>query len=148
MITMTIHRKIFKVKTVGSRAEGNLRPAWDMVTIMPGISSVIHEYNEAEGWCICECWGCDNSKIRNVARNMADLNSLASNEHVISVESSHALSPTILASISLSGGASPESVDREKKELVWKGKTIKYLRIEKNVRTDGKEEELFILDEG
>lgn len=146
---MTIFRKIYKVATVGSRAEGNLRPAWadDMPDIMPGVSFVVHEYNEAEGWCICECWVSDHP-VRGVARNMSDLESLATEPCVIEILSAHPSSPPTLAVLSLSGGHSPESVDLEKKTLVFKGKTMSFKRVEKNRRTDGQEEDLYILDEG
>lgn len=146
---MTIFRKIYKVATVGSRAEGNLRPAWadEMPDIMPGVSFVVHEYNEGEGWCICECWVSDHP-IRNHQRNMSDLETLATEPCVIEVLPSHSSSPPILGILSLSGGGSPESVDLEKKTLVFKGKTMSFKRVEKNRRTDGQEEDLYILDEG
>ena len=146
---MTIFRKIYKVATVGSRAEGNLRPAWadEMPDIMPGVSFVVHEYNEDEGWCICECWVSDHP-IRVVARNMSDLEALASHESVIEVLTDHPLSPEVLGILSLSGGHSPESVDLKKKTLVFKGKTMSFKRVEKHRTTAGIEEALYILDEG
>ncbi len=146
---MTIFRKIYKVKTVGSKQEGNLRPEWsdEISSLMPGISYVVHEYNEAEDWCICECWVSDHP-IRNHQRNMSDLETLATEPCVIEVLPSHSSSPPILGILSLSGGGSPESVDLEKKTLVFKGKTMSFKRVEKNRRTDGQEEDLYILDEG
>ena len=144
-----IFRKIFKVKTVGSREEtGDLRPAWadDMPNMMPGVSFVVHEYDENEGWCICECWVSDHP-IRNIARNETDLETLATEPCVIEVLSTHPLSPSILAVLSLSGGDSLESVDLENKTLVFKGKTMSFKRVEKN-RTSAGEEDQYILDEG
>jgi len=144
-----IYRKIFKVRTVGSRETSDLRPEWadEMPNIMPGVSFVVHEYDEIEGWCICECWVSDHP-IRNVARNMSDLEALATEPCVIEVLPSHLLSPPILSILSLSGGHSPESVDLKKKTLVFKGKIMAFKRVEKNRRTSGEEEDLYILDEG
>lgn len=146
---MTIYRKIFKVKTVGCRAEGNLRPVWsdEIATIMPGVSYVVHKYNEIEGWCICECWVSDHP-IRNHQRTMTDLETLATQPCVIEVLASYPGTLPILGILSISGGGSPESVDKEKKTLVFKGKSMKFKRMEKQRRTDGKEEDSYILDEG
>lgn len=137
------------MKTIGSRETLDLRPEWadDMPTIMPGVSFVVHEYNEKKGWCICECWVSDHP-ISGIPRNMSDLEALESHESVIEVLTQHPLSPEILGILSLSGGHSPESVDLKKKTLVFKGKTMSFKRVEKNRRTDGIEEDLYILDEG
>lgn len=144
-----IYRKIFRVRTIGSRQTSNLRPEWadTMPDLMAGVSFVVHQYNETEDWCICECWGSDHP-IRGVARNMSDLESLATEPCVIEVLSEHPLSPPTLAVLSLSGGHSPESVDLEKKTLVFKGKTMSFKRVEKHRTTAGIEEDHYILDEG
>ena len=79
---------------------------------------------------------------------MDDLQALASDESVIEVLTEHPLSPEVLGILSLSGGHSPESVDLEKKTLVFKGKTMSFKRVEKHRTTTGIEENHYILDEG
>lgn len=146
---MTVFRKIFKVKTIGSQKTGNLQPAWtdELLTIAPGVGMTVHEYNEAEGWCVCELWTSDHN-IRSVIGKKSDLDGLATHPSVIEVLTSHPLSPSKLAILSLSGGGSPESVDLEKKTLIFKGKTMPFKRVEKNRTTSGVEEDHYILDEG
>ena len=146
---MTVFRKIFKVKTIGSQKEGNLQPAWteELLTIAPGVGMAVHEYDEAEGWCVCELWTSDHN-IRSIIGKKIDLDGLATHPSVIEVVTSHHLSPPKLAILSLSGGGSLESVDLEKKTLVFRDKTMSFKRVEKNVRTSGEEEDLYILDEG
>jgi hypothetical protein len=134
------------VQTVGNKQEGNLRPEW-ADRMIPCVSMVAHEYNYEEGWCICECWVSDHP-IRGTPRNMDDLQALASDESVIEVLTEHPLSPEVLGILSLSGEHSPESVDLEKKTLVFKGKTMSFKRVEKHRTTAGIEESHYILDEG
>ena len=141
-----IYRKIFRVRTVGSKQTSDLRPEWadEMIS---GVSMVVYEYNYEEGWCVCECWVSDHP-IRGTPRNMDDLEALASDESVIEVLTKHPLSPEILGILSLSGGHSPESVDLKKKTLVFKDKIMSFKRVEKHRTTAGLEEDHYILDEG
>lgn len=146
---MTVFRKIFKVKTIGNQKTGNLQPAWtdELSTIAPGVGMTVHEYNEAEGWCVCELWTSDHN-IRSVIGKETDLDGLTTHPSVIEVLTSHPSSPPKLAILSLSGEGSLESVDLEKEELVFKGKTMKFKRVVKQKRTSGEEEDSYILDEG
>lgn len=149
-MNMTIYRKILKVKTQGSRAKGNLQPAWEMAQIMPGVSTVVHEYNEKEGWCICEVW-CSDHEGRGTKRSKAELDSLDTHESVIGVLTSHPLSPTIIGRVHrLSSDPTIETVDKENKEIKHKGKEkkIKFKREHKMKDTGGKEITKYILDEG
>lgn len=141
-----IYRKLFRVKTVGSKQEGDLRPEWSG-RLPPSISMVVHEYDYVTQTCVCECWGSDHP-IRAVSRNMSDLEELAKDPCVVEVLDTHPSSPEVIGVLSLSGGHSPESVDKAKKKLTFKGKTMSYKRIKKHKTTSGEEEELFILDEG
>lgn len=148
---MTIYRKILKVKTTGNRLkDGNLRPAWEMAKIMPGVSTVVYEYNEEEGWCICEVW-CSDHDGRGTKRSKAELDSLASNENVIEVLTSHPSSKAVIGRVTrISDDPTIESVDKVKKEIKHKDKEkkIKYKREHKMKDTGGKEITKYILDEG
>lgn len=147
---MTIHRKIFKVKTQGSRAAGNLRPGWEMAEIMPGVSTVVYEYNEAEGWCICECWVSDHPS-KGHPRNKSDLDSLATNPLVIEVLTSYPLSPPLIGRLAISDNAALlESIDEKEKKIKLKNKAEKmsFKRKFKEKDTGGKEHTKYVLDEG
>jgi hypothetical protein len=144
-----IHRRIFKVKTVGSRAEGDLRPEFtdDFVSRYgTGINYRVLEYNEEEGWCVVECWCCDHPIVEPEHRkNMTHLFALDKDPSVLEVLPSHPKSPPVLACLATS---THESVDEEKKEIVVKGRRGSFKRKERHTTTDGTEEDLYILDEG
>lgn len=141
-----IFRKIFKVKTVGSRKQGNLRPEWSE-NLPPSTSMVVYEYNEAEGWCICECW-VSGHPIRTVPRTMADLNELAKESCVIEVLLSHPLSPIVVGRLSCTKNIDVTEVDDVKKTLKRKGKPMTFKYTRKKRGTHGREEEQYVLDEG
>jgi len=144
-----IYRRIFKVKTTGSRDTGDLRPAFtdDFVEKYGrGINYVVHEYNEAEGWCVVECWCCDHPILEPEHRkNMTHLRALDKDPSVVEVLPSHPRSPPILGTLATSRH---ESVDEEKKEITVKGRKGSYIRKEKTFTTLGEEIDLYILDEG
>lgn len=145
-LNMTIFRKMFKVKTVGSRKQGNLAPEWHE-RLPPSTSMVCHEYNETEGWCICELWVSDHP-IRTVPRNMKDLNELAKDPCVIEVLHGHPLSPKTLGRLSVDKNADCTEVDMTAKTLKRHGKSMKFMHTRKKTGTHGKEFEQFVLDEG
>jgi hypothetical protein len=166
---MTVFRKVLKVKTVGSRVTGDLRPAFsdDFVEKYGcGINYVVHEYNEKEGWCIVEVW-CSDHPILPVEhqKNMSHLEEVAKNPHVIETFEKHPLSPPVLGTISYGSPHSPKKVDLEAKTLTLdvtevvpqRGKapivritekTVPFKRAEKARGTDGVEFDNYILDEG
>ena len=144
---MTVYRKLLKVKTAGSRAEGNLRPAFsdEFPNKYAGINYVVHEYNEAEGWCILEAWCSDHPILPpEHQKNISHLNELSRNPHVIEIVEKHPLSPPVLGMFAT---ATHDSVDEEKKEIVVRGRKGKFIRKEKQMTHAG-EKELYILDEG
>lgn len=141
-----IFRKIFKVKTVGSRKTGDLRPEWSG-NLPPGTSMVVHEYDEAEGWCICECW-VSNHPSRTVPRSMVDLVELAKETCVIEVLPTHPLSPPIIGRLTVARNEHVESVNEQAKTLRRKGIEMSFKRKRKRMTTQGVEEEQFVLDEG
>jgi len=146
-----IHRRIFKVKTTGSRAhpENPLRPAWTDEFVArhgKGINYVVHEYNEDEGWCIVECWCSDHPCCEPTERkSKADLEALEKDADVLEVLPSHPRSPPILGIVATSVH---ESVDEERKEIVVRGRVGTFKRKIRHFTTAGEEEDLYILDEG
>lgn len=143
---MTIFRKMFKVKTVGSRKHGNLAPEWHE-RLPPSTSMVCHEYNEKEGWCICELWVSDHP-IRTVPRTMADLNQMANDPCVIEVVHDHHLSPKILGRLSCDITSDVTDVDGKLKTLKRKGKPMKFKYKREKTGTHGKKVKQYVLDEG
>ena len=142
-----IFRKIFKVKTIGnSKTTKDLRPEWTE-RLPTSISMVTYEFNEEEGWIICELW-CSDHPIRQVPRTMKDLNELAKDPCVIEVVHNHPLSPKILGRLSLEKNPNCTDVDLTKKTLKQRGKSMKFMRKRKKRGTHGKEIEQFVLDEG
>jgi len=142
---MTVHRRIFKVKTVGSRVTGDLRPAISD-TVPRGINYAVHEYNEDEGWCIVECWCSDHPCCEPAERKgRAELEALDGDPDVLEILPSHPNSPPILGRIATT---THEEVDEEKKEITVRGRKGTYIRKEKVVTTSGEEIDVYILDEG
>jgi hypothetical protein len=140
---MTMYRRLLKVRTVGSRAEGNLRPAFsdNFANKYVGINYVVHEYNEREGWCIVEAWCSDHPVLPPEHRkDMRHLEELARDPNVIEVVPSHPLSPPVLGRITVSV---PDSVVEATGEVVVLGRRGKFIRKEKEMAQD-----IYILDEG
>lgn len=154
---MTIYRRILKVKTVGSRREGNLRPA--ISDRCPrGINYVVHEYNEDEGWCIIEAWCSDHPILPTEhQKDASHLEELAADPDVIQTIEKHPLSPPVLGRISYGSPASPKKVDLTAKTITVEvreldgrivEKTVSFKRVEKERTTRGTEYDNYILDEG
>ena len=140
---MTIHRKILKVKTTGSRQTSDLRP--QISDALPsGINYSVLEYDEAEKTCVVECW-CSNHPLHEKPKTQADLDEISKHSAVLEVLQSHSRSPLILGSIAIS---SPDTIDEAKKEVTSHGKTGNFLRKIKVHTTSGKEQDEYILDEG
>lgn len=142
-----IYRKIFKVKTTGSRKTNNLRPDF----IVPkGINYAVHEYNEREGWCILECWCSDNALLNlTEQKKQVDLDLLNQDKNVLAVLTSHPFSPATLGTVSVSGHSAPiEKFDEKKKTVTVNGKTVNYVRKTKEKDTANREMEVYVLDEG
>jgi len=143
---MTIFRKMFKVKTVGSRKQGNLAPEWHR-RLPPSTSMVCHEYNEEEGWCICELWVSDHP-IRTVPRTMADLNNMAKDPCVLEVVRHHHLSPKIVGRLGCVKNSDVTDINEKDKTLKRKGKPMNFKYKREKTGTHGKKEEQYVLDEG
>ena len=142
-----IFRKLFKVRTLGnSKTTKDLRPEW-AERLPVSVSMVCHEYNETEGWCICELWVSDHP-TRQVPRTMKDLNELAKDPCVIEVLHGHPLSPKTLGRLSVDKNVDCTDVDLTAKTLKRHGKPMKFIRTRKKRGTHGKEIEQFVLDEG
>ena len=93
-------RKILKVKTKGSRETRDLRPA--IIDDLPqGISCVVHEYKEVQGWCIVEIYGTDHVFFEPKLRaDSSKINQVRGNPNVIGELPSHPSSPTVISSFS------------------------------------------------
>jgi len=143
---MTISRRILRVKTAGSRENGDLRPA--LVDDLPrGINLVVHEYNEAEGWCVIEIWGSDHPILRPEERSTTGkINSVVTHESVVEELATHPLSPPKLAEIT--GVVGSMKVDERRKVVIKEGKEYPYIRVEKRQIHDPKGEDIIIFDEG
>jgi len=140
---MTIHRKILKVKTVGSRQTGDLRPKLSD-TLPIGFNYAVLEYDEVENTCIVECW-CSDHPLHEKPKTKADLDEISNHSTVLEGLQSHSKSPPILGSIAISF---PETINEAKKEITSHGKTGKFLRKIKIHTTTGEEQDEYILDEG
>jgi len=139
---MAIHRKILKVKTVGSRQTGDLRPELSD-TLPSGFNYAVLEYDEAENTCIVECW-CSDHPLQEKQRTVADLSEISKNSAVIEVLESHPKSPRVLGVVSTTAF---ENVDDVKKEITVKGKRGAFLRKER-IEAHGENFDSYILDEG
>jgi len=138
---MTIYRKMFKIKTIGSSKEGNLKP--EIVEKMPaGINLVVHEYNEAAGWAIVELYCSDHPLLDSKYRKtMADLEKLKNDLSIIESVASHPNSPAILATFHIKTELAT-AIDETAKTLTVKGVTAKFVRKTNDPRRQ------IIIDEG
>ena len=149
---MTIHRRIFKVKTLGKRGSSDpLRPA--ISDDLPhGLNYVVHEYDEVEDACIVEVWCSDHPLLPQTDRKaMADIAKLRHHPSFITRLTDHAKSPTILARQSLSvfsQSAPNATVDKAKKEITWQGRKGTYIRTYKETPHGKKEQDVYVFDEG
>lgn len=143
-----IHRKIVKAKTSGSRATRDLQPEFSE-RLPHGLNYGVLEYNETEGWCIVELWCSDHPVIReDIQKSMSDLEAFAKDSAVLEILQSHPKSPEILGSMGVGGLHSPKLIDKEKKLVEFEGRTGNYKRKIKRKRSDGLEEDYYVLDEG
>lgn len=167
---MTVFRKILKVRTTGRRDDPTnpLRPAFsdEFSEKYAGVNYVVHEYNEAEGWCIVELWCSDNPILPpEHQKNMSHLEEVAKNPAVIETVVNHPLSPPVLGRISYGSPSSPKKVDTVAKTITLDmtevvpitnqtpitrtvTKTVPYKRVERVTGTHGLEFDEYILDEG
>lgn len=124
-----IYRSILKVKTVGSRIEGNLHPI--ISEDLPiGFNSKVLEYDEANGECIMEIWGSDHSILEEKYKvNKSKLDKLKKNKSVVKELSSHSNSGGYRMSVD----AKLFNITHESPTKVkYKGKEIKFKRILKD----------------
>ncbi|MDH5782056.1 MAG: hypothetical protein OEZ35_00095 [Candidatus Bathyarchaeota archaeon] len=133
-----IERKILKVKTVGSRKAGSLQPD---IELEHGMNLLVLEYNEIEKWCIVEVWGTDHELAEKIVTT-ENLERISKHSSVIETLPSHSQSPTIIGRFSIAREKA-ESVDAPAKRAQINGKTVPFIRIEKQHRTED-----IILDEG
>jgi len=140
-----IHRKILKVKTTGSRVTRDLRPI--LTDVIPkGVNLTVHEYNEDEGWCVCEISGSDHPVLPPEEQiTTAKIDEVLRHESVIEELETHPLSPPIIMILSTSVH---DSVDAEKKEIVVRGRKGSFIRKERVIDEGGLEIDYYILDEG
>jgi len=137
-----IHRKIFRVKTVGSRETKDLRPD---IELPRGINSLVLSYND--GTCIIEVWGSDHP-ILSVEDRFTIEKLRKVEEQAVEVLDAHPLSPRIIGAITMLESVIKQmgsAVDEERKEITVKGKIYKFVRKEYD---DRQGENRYILDEG
>jgi len=156
---MTIHKKLFKVKTIGTREEGNLKPI--LADYLPkGIHLASLQYNEAEKWAIVLCWCSDHELLPASERHReSDLIALASQPSIIEVlPDDHPLMPKKpFTSISLSETIKTPFKDEKlppplpsneaTKTVRYKNREWKYLRKRQYTDTDGRTVQEYILEE-
>lgn len=139
-------RKILKVKTVGTRTEGNLRPALTD-DLLRGLNLVVHEYDETEGTAIIEIFGSDHLALKSEERlTPAKMSEMLKHVSVIEELTTHPKSPPIICRLAVSLDSVAEEVDEQEKTFVkkeTKGKH-KYLRKDKGHRG----EDILVMDEG
>lgn len=137
-----IVRKILKVKTTGSRGEGNLRP--ELADRLPsGINLAVLEYSEDDSFAILEIWGSTHPLIEHSISSKS-LDDTVKEPSIIEVLEKHPKSPKILGTMSIASSATLD-IDSSTKTITDKarGKSDTYVR--KEIDRDG---EIFILDEG
>lgn len=137
-----IYRKILKTKIVDK--DGLREPD---LKLPKGINLVVLEYGD--DYAVVECWCSDHEILEpNERKTDADLEILSNNPSVIQKLQSHPKSPPLLATMSISRSKNPGfNVDKNIKKLTVKSRTVSYIRM-KTHSPHGKEEELYILDEG
>ncbi len=144
---MTVYRRILKVKTIGTRAGGDLRPAFmdNFGNDFPGIGYTVLAYDEVAGVCVLEACCSDNpAQPPGGARPEAALSAVARHPAVLSTLASHPNSPHIIMSVNT---VVPDSVDENQKTITVKGNTGPYLRKE-TVQTPQGTVVRYIIDEG
>jgi len=136
-----IYRKILKVKTIGSKREGNLRPFISDVEKPQGLSYVVYEYNVDEGWCILELYGSDSPLMDHQIKPV-DLDKIAKHDQVLEELKTHRLSPKVIGRFQFA--LEELDIDEIEKTVKHKktGKVGKFIRKEKDRAT-----EFVVLDE-
>ena len=124
---MTVYRKIYKCRTVGSKAEGNLRP--EIVDRLPtGINCCVLEYNEAEGWAIVEFFCSDHPLLEEKFRKgRDDLERLRTDPSVIETLATHPNSPPVLGGFAIRPELA-EAIDETAGEVMVRGVRAKFVR--------------------
>lgn len=139
-------RKILKVKTIGSKAEKNLKPI--IASVLPqGVNMTVHLYNEVENTCICELWGSNKDFLKADDRmTTAKLNKVLAHSSVLEQLNNHPSSPKKL--YSFSEIAEHFEVDDTKKVAKSKkdNKEHSFKRKEKRKR-HGEEIEMIVFEE-
>lgn len=149
---MTIHRKILRVKTKGSRKTHDLQPNLDLPH---GVGLQAYEYINDDSECIVELhcsdvWW-DSSKD---AKSKSDLDTIAQLPSVIEVLPNHVSSPAILYRTAIIDSKLSKKqkkitdIDLSKKTLKYKGKPLKFLRKASRVNTASVVEDVYVMDEG
>ena len=142
---MTIHRKIVKVPTIGSRKTNDLRPII-ADTLEQGVNYSVLEYDEQASTCIVELWCSDHEILKDHERkNKSALDKIKA-DYKLEELPSHPKSPLILGSISTTN--IPESIDEPQKKVTFKGKSLNFIKKHKITGTHGKELDELVLDEG
>jgi hypothetical protein len=135
-------RKILRVKTVGSRASGNLKPL--LTNALPqGVHLTVLEYNESNGTCIVEIYGSDSEMaVKPITAEI--LNSVKAHQSVIEELQTHSLSPKKIAGFSVPDKS--VTVDTKTGEVTHNttGKKAKLIRTETDYRGD----KTVVVDEG
>jgi hypothetical protein len=143
---MTIFRKILRVKTVGSRETGDLRPAIVDDTLK-GVNTLVLEYSLDDSEAIVEIWGSNHPIVPAEARMNADkIAKVSGHPSVIEELATHPLSPAKIGQIS--GRVGSFKADKARKVAIREGKEYPYKRIEKRTFTDGLNYDVVIFDEG
>lgn len=139
-----IYRKIFKTKTAGSKKTGDLRPIISD-TLPKGFNYAVLEYI-ADGMCIVEVW-CSDSSILTADEQKDQRDLAAFSQNAEEIIDSHRHSPPVLARIAVAKTQDLE-VDKTKRTVKFRGKSSPYQHVEKTHTSTGKEEEIYIIDEG
>lgn len=140
-----IYRRIFKVKT----KSGTL---WEPDIQLPiGVNLLVLEYGD--DYAIVEVWCSDHPILEERERKTdEDLQELEKHPNVIEKLEKHSKSPKIIGGIYLSENNYLSEVDEKTKTLKFKDKTCKYIEKRRHIiHTNdgkGKEENLYVLDEG
>lgn len=157
-----IHRKIYRVETIGARATHDLRPKLSDDTPQ-GINYRVLEYDEPNHTCTVEAWCSDHTVLKPKHRkDMTALNQLLERADILETLSTHEKSPQLLGRISVTeiltgphGQGSPDklqrhlgAVDKAQKKITWKGKTHSYMQRKEGTDTIGRNIVAYVLDEG
>jgi hypothetical protein len=124
-----IKRKILKVKTIGSKKEGNLRPSI-VDNLTNGLNLKVLEYDELNNECIVEVWGSDHTLVKDKVSD-SKLNKISKDKNVLEEFSTHPKSGGYKVIVSEKKVKlkrnSPLSIE-------YKGKKVNFKRVEKDIR--------------